>query len=58
MRQEAKRTLHEQNLQPAHSAPPEIISMPDVRKAYNEWLDRRGFPRETFKLGMINRRKK
>ena len=56
MRQDAKRSIHVQQLHPTDTPTGDIPNMDSVRKAYNAWLDRRGFQREKFRMHMINRR--
>lgn len=56
MRQDAKKQILQQMLHPT-DMPHIVPSSCDIRRAYNAWLEKRGFPKETFKLSINCRRK-
>lgn len=56
MRQDARKQISQQMLHPT-DMPHIVPSSCDIRRAYNAWLEKRGFPKETFKLSINCRRK-
>jgi hypothetical protein len=57
MRRDAKRSIDHQMLEPSNSLPAELPGMSDIRRAYNAWLDKRGFAREKFQMYQKRRAK-